>query len=80
MARLYWKKINEPGLRTVESKYLNTITGLSINHLNPLSSFFLLHSFIQAMFIEPDPLTDTGGMVVNNSMVSGCSGSFIKVG
>lgn len=69
MVRSYWRKINE--LRTVKSKYLNTITGLRINHLNPLSSFILLHSFIQAISIELENLSDTGDMVLNkNSSVS----------
>ena len=87
MVRSYWRKINE--LRTVKSKYLNTITGLRINHLNPLSSFILLHSFIQAISIELENLSDTGDMVLNknssvskkkNSSVSGLSGSSIKMG
>lgn len=42
---------------------LNTMTGLRINHLNPLSSFILLHSLSQAICTRPDTLPGTGDMV-----------------
>lgn len=62
------ENINEPGLAT-QVQMLNTTRGVRINHFHPWSSFILLHSFIQALFIKPRPLPGTGDMVVKNHMV-----------
>lgn len=45
---------------------INTIIWLRIYHLNPLSLFNLLHSFIPAIFVETDTLPNTEDMAAKN--------------
>lgn len=47
---------------------INTVIWLRIYHLNPLSLFNLLHSFIPAIFVETDTLPNTEDMVAKNHM------------
>lgn len=47
---------------------INTVIWLRIYHLNPLSLFNFLHSFIPAIFVETDTLPNTEDMVAKNHM------------